>query len=83
MNDMDVEINILAGRKNPMVLATTEIWEEDKRCVFVSLGMKEFIEVGQFRYKWLAEYMDKGELVQLRDAVTFFLDNVEVSDEVV
>ena len=53
----DIEITVPIDRAHPMIIHT----DGD----IISLGRKVFVGVGQFRYEWTHEYLNKADVVEL------------------
>lgn len=74
---MHFEIEIRSERiDTPFVSFDTELFDPDDG-PFASIGVKEFKGIGQFRYRWLLEYMDVTEMVSLRDALDFAIKSLK------
>lgn len=79
---MHVNIDIIGERADALVVST-EIglvdFPDDNP---ISIGYKKFQgSPGRFEYQWVIEWMDLGEVVQLRDALDFIIDHrIELAD---
>jgi len=41
------------------------------------LGAKEFHGVGQFRYRWMLEHMNRSDVIELAEALRFAAEHME------
>ena len=53
----DIEITVPIDRAHSMI-----IYSDGE---IISLGRKVFLDVGQFRYEWTHEYLNKADTVEL------------------
>lgn len=70
-----IDYQILSERVDPLVLSSAIGSDCYRDSDPIGLAYKVYEKPGQFKYKWIVEWMNMDELRSLRDGCQFILDH--------